>query len=229
MSNSTIPTDGCERIAACFHDLKPAELQFINNNKTEVSYLVGETIFKQEAFAPHVLLILEGLVKIYLQTGADKQINLFLQKEGDFLAFPAVFGETVHRYSAVALTDAKICMMDKESMRQILLQNPDFAMRITSRNCRNEKQYLSIIHNITYRQMRGKLASALLYLSSDDFGNQNIFRFLTRQDLANFASIATESAIKFLKEFEKEGIIMLDGKDIKITDRKRLEELERIG
>jgi hypothetical protein len=42
-------------------------------------------------------------------------------------------------------------------------------MHISSRNCRNERQFLSIIHNTAYRQMRGKRVSALLYLSSDDF------------------------------------------------------------
>ncbi len=229
MSAFQIPSGGCERIAACFHDLTPEELAFINSNKTEVNYLAGETLFKQEAFAPHVLLILSGLVKVYLQTGADKQLNLFLQKANDFLAFSSVFGEETHNYSAVALTDVQICMIDKESMRKILLSNPNFAMRITTRNCRNEKQFLSIIHNTTYRQMRGKLASALLYLSSDDFSGIDIFPQLSRQDLANFASIATESAIKFLKEFEKEGTILLDGKNIQILDRPRLVNIEKWG
>ncbi|VBB47515.1 putative Transcriptional regulator, CAP family [uncultured Paludibacter sp.] len=229
MSDFSTSNNGCERIAACFHDLNRQELEFINSRKTEVKYLAGETLYKQGAFAPHVLLVLEGLVKVYLQTGNDKQINLFLAKPGDFLAFSSVFGENVYNYSAAAVTDVQICMMDKESMRQVLLGNSNFAMRITSRNCRNESQYLSIIHNLTYRQMRGKLASALLYLSSEDFADVHVFPFLTRQDIANFASIATESAIKFLKEFEKEEIIALEGKDIRILNRKKIEEIEKWG
>ena len=229
MNDLNISDSGCERIAACFHDLTPDELKYINQNKTEVDYLAGETLFKQEAFSPHVLLITEGLVKVYLQTGPEKQLNLFIQKESDFLAFSSVFGEQTHNYSAVALTDVQICMIDKESMRKVLLSNPNFAMRITSRNCKNEKQFLSIMHNITYRQMRGKLASALLYLSDEDFAGIKIFPRLGRQDIANFASIATESAIKFLKEFEKEGIIKLKGKDIEIVNRAQLELIERLG
>lgn len=229
MSNFSISNSGCEKIAVCFHDLSPQELDFINSKKTDVTYLAGEMLFKQGAFAPHLLLVLAGLVKVYLQTGNDKQVNLFLVKEGDFLAFPSVFGEPIYNYSAVALTDVQVCMIDKESMQHILRKNAEFAMRITSRNCRNESQFLSIIHNITYRQMRGKLASALLYLSNNDFQDMNVFQYLTRQDIANFASIATESAIKFLKEFEKEKIIALSGKDIHILDRKKMEEIEKWG
>ena len=77
--------------------------------------------------------------------------------------------------------------------------------------------------------MRGKLASALLYLSSDDFFGQDVFPHLSRQDIANFASIATESTIKFLKEFERDEIIKLDGKDIQILNRSELEKVERLG
>ena len=77
--------------------------------------------------------------------------------------------------------------------------------------------------------MRGKLASALLYLMDEEFTGENIFQYLTRQDIADFASVSVESAIKFLKEFEKEGILKLTGKDIKIVDFPRLEEISRKG
>ena len=63
--------------------------------------------------------------------------------------------------------------------------------------------------------MRGKLASTLLYLSQEEFLKENIFKYLTRQEIADFASISTESAIKFLKEFEKEKIIKLKAETLK--------------
>ena len=77
--------------------------------------------------------------------------------------------------------------------------------------------------------MRGKLASALLYLSSEEFLEEDVFQYLTRQDIADFASITIESAVKFIKEFEKEGILKLMGKDLKITDKHMLEEIARRG
>ena len=221
--------DNCEKMVACFRDLKPEELALISSGKTELTYLAGEILFKQGAFSTHVLLVMDGLVKVYLQAGRAKQLNLQLAKPGDFLAFASVFGETVHMTSAMALTDTRVCMIDKESMRKLLMNNAEFAMRITSRNFRDERQLLTVIGNITYKQMRGKLASALLYLSGDDFSGQEVFPHLSRQDIANFASIATESAIKFLKEFERDGIIALRGKDIIILNRPELEKTERLG
>lgn len=198
-------------------------------HKTKITYLRGEQIFKQGAFAPYIIYVVSGLVKVYLQTGYEKQINIAFAQAGDFLAFASVFGESVHTYSAQALKESEICMIEKESLKSALLSNPEFALQITSRNYRIESLLLETIKNLSYKQMRGKLASSLLYLSREEFAGENVFDYLTRQDLADFASISTESAIKFLKEFEKEGIVNLNGKDIQIVDVVKLEQISKNG
>ena len=205
----------------------PDALEELTKSKTQITYLRGETIFKQGAFAPYILYVVRGLIKVYLQTGFEKQINLSLAKTGDFLAFSSIFGENIHTYSAQALKDSVICMIEKESLKTILLQNPEFALEVTSKNYRNERHLLEIIKNISYKQMRGKLASGLLYLSHEEFLKEDVFQYLTRQEIADFASISTESAIKFLKEFEKEKMIILKGRGIEITDRKKLETVSK--
>ncbi len=219
----------CKNNAKCFQHLCPEELKFINEKKTQLTYLQGETIFKQGAFAPHVLFVVDGLARVYLQTGASRQLNIRLSRSGDFMAFSSVFGEKVHTYSAMAMIDSTICMIEKSAMRELLMQNPDFAMRITSKNFRNENRYLEIIRNVSYKQMRGKLASALLYLSADEFLELDVFKYMTRQDIADFASVTTEVAIKFIKEFEREGIVRLDGRQISILNKDALDEISRRG
>jgi len=205
----------------------PGVMGNITENKTRITYLKGETIFKQGAFAPYILYVVKGLIKVYLQTGFEKQINLSLAKTGEFLAFSSIFGENIHTYSAQALKDSVICMIEKESLKEVLLNNPDFALEVTSKNYRNERHLLEIIKNISYKQMRGKLASGLLYLSDEEFLKENVFQFLTRQEIADFAGISTESAIKFLKEFEKEKLVKLKGKNIEISDPKKLEIISK--
>lgn len=211
------------------HQLSESDQEFLKHKKKQLLYLRGENIFKQGAFAPYVMYVQSGLVKVYLQTGHNKQINIRIAQPGDFLAFSSVFGEDVYTYSSVAVKDAEICMIDKEGLKELLFKNNEFAMRITSNNYKHENHLLKIITSISYKQMRGKLATALLYLSVKELVAEDIFQYLTRQDLADFASISTESAIKFLKEFEKEGILKLDGKDILIKDNEKLEAIAKSG
>ncbi len=147
-----------------FEELFSEDLEILEQHRTKITYLKGENIFKQGAFAPHIIYVLNGLVKIYLQTGYDKQINLGIAQSGDFLAFSSIFGETIYTYSSQALSDTDVCMIEKESLKAALLRNPTFALQVTSKNYRNESHLLEILKNVSYKQMPGKLASALLYL-----------------------------------------------------------------
>ena len=209
----------------CFQLISRKDLESLSENRTQLTYLKGETIFKQGAFAPHVLFIQSGLIRVYLQTGRNKLQNLWISKAGDFLAFSSMFGERTYSYSAVAMKDAELLMIDKESLIKLLQTNPEFGFRITSKNYKSEKHLMDLVASLSYKQMRGKLATALIYLSSENLKGEEVFSYLTRQDIAYFASISVESVIKFLKEFEKEGILSLTGKNIEISDLKRLGEI----
>jgi len=213
----------------CFQLISREDLEALSENRTQITYLKGETIFKQGAFAPHVLFIQSGLVRVYLQTGRNKVQNLWISRRGDFLAFSSLFGERTYSYSAVAMKDAELLMIDKESLRKLLKTNPEFGFRITSKNLKSEKHMMELVASLSYKQMRGKLATALLYLDSEILRGEEVFSHLTRQDIADFASISVESVIKFLKEFEKEGILSLNNKDIIISDPERLWDINTTG
>ncbi len=218
-----------ELISGCFSNLPQEDIDFLNESKIQVSYLKGETIFKQGAFAPHVLFVNKGLAMVYLQVGKSKQINIHIARQGDYIAFSSVFGKRTYQYSAVSLSDSTFCMIEKEALKKVILRNADFAMQMASKNNLNESRYIDIIKNLSYKQMRGKLASAILYLCSEEFQNDNIFQFLSRQDVADFASITVESTVKFLKEFETDKLINLKGKEIIINNKQGLKDLDLNG
>jgi len=218
-----------EVLSGCFQDLNEDDLAFIQDKKTRVDFQKGETIFKQGAFAKQVLFVNKGLVRVFLQTGKSKQLNLLLAKSGDFIAFSTVFGEEKYNCSAAAISDSIVCMIDKDALKELLLRNPEFAMKITAKNSQIESHYMDVIKNLSYKQMRGKLASALLYLTKKEYADCNVFEQLTRKDIADFASITLESTVKFLKEFEKEKVISLNSKNIDILDQKSLLLLSNNG
>ncbi len=209
--------------------LSESDISAFNDIKTQVTYLKGEIIIKQGAFANNVIFMHNGLARKFIQPSRQKQLNLRLLKTGDFIALFTIFGEMVYPYSVVALKETTVCMIEKAKMKELLVKNPKFAIEMTSRNYLREHRHLDIINNLAYKQMRGKLASALLYLSSEEFSNEDVFEHLTRQEIADFASITLESAIKFIKEFENDGILDLENKKIIVTDRKALDKISQIG
>ena len=85
------------------------------------------------------------------------------------------------------------------------------------------------LRTVIYKQMNGRIAETLLYVDGFKNENPNIFQLLSRKDIADFAGISTESAVKLLKSFEKDGLIELNEKDIQVVNHNGLLEISKKG
>lgn len=225
--NKSTPDSPCLGHLSCFNALTADQLEMINSRTRHIHYQKGETICKQGVYAPYVIFVTGGFAKIYLEVERDRQVITHLSGSGDFISFSAVFTEEGYKYSAAAITDCDACLIDKDAVRQLLNTNSDFAFRIISRNWDIESRLLTIIRNISYKHMPGRLATAILYLHEK--GGSDIFRHISRKELAGFASINLESTVKLLKEFEQDGLISLEGKNIMIDNEEELRTIAKKG
>jgi len=219
----------CTKSSKCFKQLVSSELEFVNENKTQVLYRKGENICKQGAFASYVLYISDGLVRLYLESPNNKNINIKILKTSEFIGLSSIYGDNIYNYSVVALKDSNICLIEKESFRKLLNNNGNFSSEIIQWYCNNEKQLFNKIKSLGHKQMHGRLADTLLYLSDESFDQIDLFSFMTRKDIADFSCISTESAVRLLTELKNEGIIGMDGKNIKILDKTKLINISKRG
>jgi len=120
----------CKKSSQCFKELIPSELEFINQNKTQIVYKKGETICKQGAFASYVLYISDGLVRLYLDNPNNKNLNLKILKTSEFIGLSSIYGDNIYHYSTVALKDSVVCLIEKNSFRKLLANNGYFASEI---------------------------------------------------------------------------------------------------
>jgi CRP-like cAMP-binding protein len=220
----------CDIQAPCFQLLSQEEIELVQASKTQVLFRKGENLTKQGAFASYVLFVLEGLSKQHLEgEGSTKQLNLRIIRPGEFVGLSAVFGKSTFNYSVVALTDTKVFIIEKSAFAKLVQQNGMFAYSIIRRYCDHNTILYDAVRNLTYKQMNGRLADALLYIDSVNDGKEDVFMLLSRRDIADFAGISTESAVKLLKSFEKDGLIKLDEKSITIQNRDLLTEISKRG
>ena len=219
----------CTKSSDCFRQLIAEERDFINRNKTQIIYKKGENICKEKAYASHILYIAEGLVKLYLESPNNRHINLNILKTSEFIGLSSLYGENIYQYSAVALVDSTICMINKDGFRKVLKDNGTFGSEIIQWYCKKEKQLFNRIKSLAHKQMHGRLADILLYLCDDSFDQELLFSSLNRKDIAEFAGISTESTVRLLTELKNDGIIDTDGKKVEILDRKHLIEISKYG
>ncbi len=219
----------CDIQAPCFQMLTNEEVELVRASKTQVLFRKGENLTKQGAFASYVLFILTGYAKQYVEGNGKYNHNLRIIKPGDFVGLSSVFGKNTFNYSAVALTDTQVYLIEREALASVSKQNGQFAYNIVRRYCEQNASLFDSIRNLVYKQMNGRIADTLLYLSSETFDGEDISAMLTRKEIAEFAGLTTESTVKILKSFEKDGLIRLDEKSITILDSNRLAEISKNG
>ena len=219
----------CNIDAPCFQMLSPEEVELIRAAKTQVSFRKGDNLTKQGAFASYVLFVITGLAKQYIEGDSSKSLNLRIIKPGEFVGLSAVFTKNKFNYSSVAITDCQVYLIEKVSIANIVQQNGMFGFNIIKRYCEQNVNLFDTLRNMTYKQMNGRIADTLLYLDSLKNQTPEIFQLLSRKDIADFAGISTESAVKLLKSFEKDNLIELHEKDIQLIDYNTINEISRKG
>lgn len=219
----------CKIGSNCFKKLIPLELEFINKKKIQVTYSKGENICKQGAFASSVLYISNGLVKQYLENYNKKNTNIRILKSSDFIGLSSIFGDNIYNYSIIALKDTDICLIEKEALKELLENNGSFASSLIKKYCEKESHLLEKFRSISYKQMNGRLADVLLYLSSEDLKEEQVFHYINRKDIADFACMSKESTVMHLTEFKNDGIIDINGKDITIKKPDVLKSISKRG
>lgn len=219
----------CDIQAPCFQMLSAEEAALVQASKTQVLFRKEDHLTKQGAFASYVLFLIKGLAKQYLEGDGNRNYNLRIIRPGEFVGLSAVFTKNTFNYSSVALTDCQVYLIEKETIANVIKQNGMFGFNIIKRYCEQNSNLFETLKTVLFKQMNGRMADTLLYLNSLKTEFPGIFQLLSRKDLADFAGISTESAVKLLKGFEKDGLIDLIDKDIAILNDHVLADISRKG
>lgn len=219
----------CDIQAPCFQMLSIEEIELVRASKTQILFRKGDTLTKQGTFTSYVLFVIKGLAKQYIEGEINRSYNLRVIQPGEFVGLSSVFSKSVFNYSSVAITDCQVFLIEKEAIAKVVKQNGVFGFDIIKRYYEHNINLYNSLHNVLFKQMNGRLADRLLYIDGLKAENPEIFQLLSRKDLADFAGISTESCVKLLKIFEKDGLIELNEKDIVIVNQNGLVEISKKG
>lgn len=219
----------CDIQAPCFQQLSGEEARQLQNNRTQVLFRKGDTLTKQGTYPSYILFLMNGVVKQYLEGDDNKSFNLNIKLPGDFIGLSTLFSAETVPYSTACLTDCQAVLVTKESLSRVLHANAGFTLKLAERHFKQESELYEALRNQQFKQMNGRLAAALLYLNRVKEQEPSLFTLLSRKDLADFAGISTESTVKLLKTFEKDGLIELQDKNIRINDQESLQTVYKLG
>lgn len=188
-----------------------------------------EIIFHEGDELRSVFFINKGKVRTFKMNNNGKEFATGLYTAGDFLGYMSVLEGGRVSESAETLEDCELATIPREELLALLYKDRDVSIRFIKMLTKEVKENEKRLLELAYSSVRQRVALALLRLR-DTFGDQEdqgLGLRISRDDLATIVGTATESLIRTLSDLKEDGLIELQGRDIKVRNMQGLEKLAR--
>lgn len=221
----------CEQcIVRQFSSLKALtkdELLRMAECKTSYTIKKGEPIFEEGDMTNGIFCVKDGVCKMTKLSANGKDQIVKLVKAGELLGQRSMISEEPANLSAVALEDMEVCFVPKSEILNFFNHNNQFSMNVMKAICGDLKEADDHMVSMAQKSVKERLAETLIYLE-ETFGNNedgSLRIQLSREELAGMIGTATESCIRLLSEFNKNGLVDLSGKKITIKNKSLLKKI----
>jgi CRP/FNR family transcriptional regulator len=208
--------------------LEDDELMILQTNCSGAVFQHNEPIFREGTPHSGVSYVKSGLIKIH-KNGPSKDQILKIIKPPQYIGIPTVLGNKVNQYTATALDTSHICFIATDIFRKLILLNGKFANEIINNLCQDELSFFDRTINQSQKQIHGRVADALLFLSNDIFGSDSFQMPLNGNDLGDFVHARRESVARSLAKFKNDGLISVKGKTYLLLNKVMLERISKSG
>ena len=188
-------------------------------------FVLGDFIYRVCYNSNLFYLVIKGNVISIKLDEHGKELITGIYRADDFFGFTSFTKNIPYREYATAMEDSTLIGLHKDQLKILLEQNSELVMELLQLLSEDLIQIKEQLLQMAYGSVRKKTASTLLKfadkLQKDEAGNIHVLR----SDLASVAGMATETLIRTLSNFKKEGIIEIQDRDIRILDMDRLEKI----
>ena len=207
--------------------LTKEELLTLSDCKTSHIIKKGDAIFEEGENVNGIYCIKEGVCKLTKLSANGKDHIVKLVTRGELLGQRSMISDEPVNLSAIALEDMQVCFIPKTEVMGYFVKNNQFSLSVMKSICGDLKDADDHLVNLAQKTVKERLAETLLYLH-DTFGKKednSLKVVLSRDELASMIGTATESCIRLLSDFNKLGLIELNGKKIVLKDINALKKL----
>ncbi|MDR2928542.1 MAG: Crp/Fnr family transcriptional regulator [Cytophagaceae bacterium] len=219
-------------IPVIFDVLTDEEKLFLQKNHTVITYKRNQIIYYEGQRPTGLQCLASGKVKIFKEGVGGRDQIVRLASAPGFIGYRALFAEENHIASAVVMEPCAIIHIKANIINKLLESNNQLCRNIIKSFATELgfSRYRTV--SLTQKHVRGRIAESLLILRdtcgyTEDGCTLNVH--LSREELANFSNMTSSNAIRTLTNFVTEEAIVVEGRNIKILDEKKLERISQLG
>ncbi|MCM8569298.1 response regulator [Gramella jeungdoensis] len=185
----------------------------------------GDTIYEKGKKSNFFYLVKRGVVKAHRMDNQGKELITELYKDDDFFGNHANDPQSAYEDYATAMEDTQLYVVSREEFHKILARNPRITLQLVEVLNNNLSELKRQLMDMAYGSVRKKTANTILLFAERIKKHPLKSIRISRADLAGVAGMAPESLIRTLSEFKKEGLIEIEGRNIKLVDSEALKSI----
>lgn len=182
----------------------------------------GETVFGPGAIPDHMLLMLEGTIRVQQRSDSGRDIVLYRVEAGQscVMTTACLLAQDAYTAEGIAETDIEAVAVPHALFDHLMETSPAFRGFVMRAYARRIRDLLRVIDDVAFGRIDVRLAARLLDLAG---ATEEVFA--THQRLANELGTAREVISRQLQDFQKRGLIRQTRGRILLSDPARLARL----
>jgi CRP-like cAMP-binding protein len=216
-----------------FESLSPSERETVLSSGKKRVFFRGQTLFNQGARHDGIFLIQTGRVRVFYTAPSEREITLAYWHPGNFVGGPNVFGDSVHQWSGVAVTDTSVVQFPGRALRKLVVEVPNLAIGLIEGLTFKGRCYSALAQMLGTRSITERLAHLLLHLVDlygvkDDDGIL-IGAAFTHADIAHMVGATRQWVTISLKRMHDRNIVLSSKSRIIVCRPDLLEKMRGDG
>jgi CRP-like cAMP-binding protein len=212
-----------------FQGLSLEELREIRNIAVDRFYGKGRTIFLEGDDGNGFYVIADGKVKIFKVSMDGKEQILHIYGPGHPFGEVPVFSGKKFPANAQSLLKSHLLFFPRSAFIDLISKNPSLSLNMLAMLSMRLRQFTVQVENLSLKEVPGRLASYLLYLSEEQKSDTQVSLPVSKGQLASLLGTIPETLSRILAKMSGNFLIRVDGSDIYLLNLVGLEELAENG
>lgn len=208
-----------------FRGLPAEELARLERISEMRRYGKSAVLFREGEDGVGFYVVASGQVKVFKTSFDGREQILHILGPGDPLGEAPVFAGQTFPASAQALTEAGLYFFPRSGLVRLYQDNPSLAMNMLAVLSRRLREFTVLIENLSLKEIPQRLATYLLHQHARKPVSARVRLTVSKGVLANILGASQETLSRVLARLSQEGLIEVQGREIVILDRDRLQEL----
>jgi CRP/FNR family transcriptional regulator, dissimilatory nitrate respiration regulator len=187
----------------------------------------GQVIFRENEPCPGVLVVGQGLVRVFKTGGGGKEHVLHIMGPGDSFAEVAAIGDFPLPASAEALKKTVCALLPQRPFRQALAEDHELCLDMMTGIALWARRLVALLEDIALRDAAGRVARFLLELSkSKSAADSSIKLPGLKRHVASHLNLTSETFSRTLRRFIDAGLIAeIDAGRLRLLHPKKLRQV----